>query len=279
MLEPIWKTKPETASRLRGRIERILDWAKVRQYREGENPARWRGHLHKVFPARSRVRRVQHHPAAPVDSTLPTTCRCSIRYGAPLEICSAFGKRRRPGRTRTAVSWCCRWTSSNGLRTRRPTVLTFGVHAEGGRRSSMSFAATTRAARSSRLQRAAVTNVVCFNSWPALSPGSLGDRVGHAAAFYYGTAMCRASRNCRSRRWTRWTGCAPTGAYRVAAEGKHYRDDALGDRDAGLFAASEGQCAGSANTSWRVWTRRRTSCFSHQQSAHLSAMQHDLLVV
>ncbi|MBV9373569.1 MAG: DUF4102 domain-containing protein, partial [Alphaproteobacteria bacterium] len=47
-LEPIWKAKPETANRLRGRIEAVLDWAKVRGYRNGENPARWRGHLDKL---------------------------------------------------------------------------------------------------------------------------------------------------------------------------------------------------------------------------------------
>jgi hypothetical protein len=45
------------------RIERVLDWAKVRGYREGENPARWRGHLDKVFPKKSKIRRVEHHPA------------------------------------------------------------------------------------------------------------------------------------------------------------------------------------------------------------------------
>src|SRR6266404_7953030 len=49
-LEPIWQTKPETASRLRGRIEAVLDWATVREYRKGENPARWRGHLDKLLP-------------------------------------------------------------------------------------------------------------------------------------------------------------------------------------------------------------------------------------
>jgi integrase len=64
-LEPIWKTKPETASRLRGRIEAVLDWAAVRGYRTGENPARWRGHLDKLLPARSKIQRVQHHPALP----------------------------------------------------------------------------------------------------------------------------------------------------------------------------------------------------------------------
>jgi integrase len=66
-LEPIWQTKPETASRLRGRIEAVLDWATVRGYRKGENPARWRGHLDKLLPAPSKVRRVEHHAALPYD--------------------------------------------------------------------------------------------------------------------------------------------------------------------------------------------------------------------
>jgi integrase len=65
VLEPIWASKTETASRLRGRIESILDWAKVRKYRNGENPARWRGHLDKLLPSRSKVRRVEHHTAMP----------------------------------------------------------------------------------------------------------------------------------------------------------------------------------------------------------------------
>ena len=64
-LEPIWTTKPETAGRLRGRIEAILDWATVRGYRKGENPARWRGHLDKLLPPRSKVRKVEHHAALP----------------------------------------------------------------------------------------------------------------------------------------------------------------------------------------------------------------------
>jgi integrase len=65
VLEPIWTVKPETASRLRGRLESILDFAKVREYRDGENPARWRGHLDKLLPARSKVREVEHHAALP----------------------------------------------------------------------------------------------------------------------------------------------------------------------------------------------------------------------
>lgn len=71
VLDPIWKTKTETASRLRGRIEAILDWAKTRGYRDGENPARWRGHLENVFPLRSAVRTVKHFPALPYQK-LPT---------------------------------------------------------------------------------------------------------------------------------------------------------------------------------------------------------------
>jgi integrase len=63
VLQPIWTGKPETASRLRGRIESILDWATVRGFRQGENPARWRGHLEKLLPHHSKVRRVVHHAA------------------------------------------------------------------------------------------------------------------------------------------------------------------------------------------------------------------------
>jgi integrase len=65
VLEPIWTEKPETAGRVRGRIEAVLDWAKVRGFRVGENPARWRGHLDKLLPARGKVRRVEHHAALP----------------------------------------------------------------------------------------------------------------------------------------------------------------------------------------------------------------------
>ena len=64
-LEPIWRDKTETASRLRGRIEAVLDWATVRGYRHGDNPARWRGHLDKLLPARAKVQRVEHHAALP----------------------------------------------------------------------------------------------------------------------------------------------------------------------------------------------------------------------
>jgi len=65
ILEPIWTTKTETASRLRGRIESVLDWATVHGFREGENPARWKGHLDKILAKPSKVSQVRHHAALP----------------------------------------------------------------------------------------------------------------------------------------------------------------------------------------------------------------------
>ncbi len=64
-LDAIWLSKPETAGRLRGRVERILDFAKTRGWRSGENPAAWKGHLALTLPARSKVRKVEHHAALP----------------------------------------------------------------------------------------------------------------------------------------------------------------------------------------------------------------------
>jgi integrase len=65
VLEPIWTTRTETASRVRGRIESVLDWATTRGHRAGENPARWKGHLENLLPKPGRVRGVEHHPALP----------------------------------------------------------------------------------------------------------------------------------------------------------------------------------------------------------------------
>ncbi|WP_299438935.1 site-specific integrase [uncultured Rhodospira sp.] len=64
-LTPIWTSKPETASRVRGRIESVLDYAKARGWRDGENPARWKGHLALTLPAKSKVRRVEGHASLP----------------------------------------------------------------------------------------------------------------------------------------------------------------------------------------------------------------------
>lgn len=65
ILEPIWTTKTETAVRVRSRIELVLDWAQARGYRTGLNPARWRGHLDKMFPKRTKVAKPVHHRALP----------------------------------------------------------------------------------------------------------------------------------------------------------------------------------------------------------------------
>lgn len=65
VLEPIWQTKTETASRVRGRIESVLSWAKTHGYCSGENPARWRGHLQNLLPKRSKVQKVKHFAALP----------------------------------------------------------------------------------------------------------------------------------------------------------------------------------------------------------------------
>jgi integrase len=65
ILEPIWTEKNETASRVRGRIETILDWARVKGHWSGDNPARWAGHLEHLLAARAKVHKVVNHPALP----------------------------------------------------------------------------------------------------------------------------------------------------------------------------------------------------------------------
>ncbi|MDA7568642.1 integrase arm-type DNA-binding domain-containing protein [Emcibacteraceae bacterium] len=65
ILDPIWREKTETASRLRGRLESILNWATVQEYRKGDNPARWRGYLDQLLPKPSEIHTVKHFPALP----------------------------------------------------------------------------------------------------------------------------------------------------------------------------------------------------------------------
>jgi integrase len=64
-IKPIWTTKSETAGRVRGRIESVLSYATVHGYRQGDNPARWRGHLDQILPAKAKVSTVKHHKAMP----------------------------------------------------------------------------------------------------------------------------------------------------------------------------------------------------------------------
>lgn len=63
LLQPIWATKTETATRVRNRIEQIINYAIALDYRKGDNPARWRGHLDKMLPKPSKITKVKHHPA------------------------------------------------------------------------------------------------------------------------------------------------------------------------------------------------------------------------
>ena len=81
VVEPLWAVKSETASRVRGRIEVILDWATVRGFRQGDNPARWRGHLDKLLPARSKVRKVVNHAALPYGEIGPFMADLREREG------------------------------------------------------------------------------------------------------------------------------------------------------------------------------------------------------
>lgn len=81
VLRPIWTIKTETASRVRGRIERVLSAAKVNGYRSGDNPAVWRGHLAELLPKRSKVQRVRHHPALPWKQVPAFMARLRARDG------------------------------------------------------------------------------------------------------------------------------------------------------------------------------------------------------
>jgi integrase len=75
VLQPIWTKRPETAGRIRGRIEAVLNRAKALGLREGQNPAQWRGHLDQLLPARSKLRRVRHHRALPYSDVPPLTAK------------------------------------------------------------------------------------------------------------------------------------------------------------------------------------------------------------
>lgn len=82
ILDPIWLRVPETASRIRGRLENILDWAAVRGLRQGENPARWKGKLAMAYPSKNKVRTVRHHCAASVEEAPTLWGALSSRKGA-----------------------------------------------------------------------------------------------------------------------------------------------------------------------------------------------------
>jgi integrase len=90
-LRPIWNSKPETASRVRGRIERVLSYAKALKLRDGENPAAWRGHLSEILPAPSRIsgKERKHHPALPwqkISEFMTELCEKDVIAASALEF-------------------------------------------------------------------------------------------------------------------------------------------------------------------------------------------------
>ena len=85
VLQPIWKKKSETASRVRGRIEAVLDYAKAKGLRDGENPARWRGHLNQLLPKRPKLTR-GHHAAMPHEQVAHSSAACEKATGSPREL-------------------------------------------------------------------------------------------------------------------------------------------------------------------------------------------------
>jgi integrase len=90
VLEPIWYETPETASRVRGRIERVLAWATVAGYRSGDNPARWTGHLKELLPSRTKLAAVEHHSAIPYRDMPPFMAELRAKHGtsaSALEFC------------------------------------------------------------------------------------------------------------------------------------------------------------------------------------------------
>lgn len=116
VLTPIWKIKNETASRVRGRIESVLDWASARNYRSRDNPARWKGLLDKLLPAPSKVKVVEHYKAVPIDEAEGFVSRLRMQEGIAalaLEfaiLCAARSGEVRGARWSEIDMKACLWT-------------------------------------------------------------------------------------------------------------------------------------------------------------------------
>jgi hypothetical protein len=106
VLESIWATKTETASRLRGRIKAVLNWATARNHHQGENPARWCGHLENLLPPRGRVRRVRHHAALPYAEVAGFMAALEV-LGRPPTCAPGTSCSRAAGRTGRCRIWRC----------------------------------------------------------------------------------------------------------------------------------------------------------------------------
>jgi integrase len=115
-LEPIWTTRPQTAGRLRGRIEVVLDWAKARGFRDGENPARWRGHLSNLLARRSKLRTQKHYAALPFTEIGGFLSDLRLRTGVPIAalefvILTASRTVEVTGANWKEIDWStCTWT-------------------------------------------------------------------------------------------------------------------------------------------------------------------------
>lgn len=81
VLQPIWTTKTETATRLRGRMETIFDWCQARGYRKAENPARWNGHLQQLLPRPSLIRKIEHFASLPYTELPAFISRLKSQHG------------------------------------------------------------------------------------------------------------------------------------------------------------------------------------------------------
>ena len=107
VLRPIWETKTETASRVRGRIEAVLDYAKVHKYREGDNPAQWKGQLAHVLPKKSKVSKVEHHAALQYPEMSTFMAELADREGIAARALEVLILHSSPERAR---SFAARWS-------------------------------------------------------------------------------------------------------------------------------------------------------------------------
>lgn len=98
VLEPIWATKTETATRIRQRIEKVFDWCQARGYRTADNPARWNGHLKELLPQPAKIRTVQHFAAVPYPALPAFFARLQRHHGVSARATVCHFDRRAIGR-------------------------------------------------------------------------------------------------------------------------------------------------------------------------------------
>jgi hypothetical protein len=157
VLDPIWVEKPETAGRVRGRIEAVLDAATVRGFRQGPNPAQWKGNLAHILPARARMRKVAHHAALPFDDVS--------------EFVAAL--RGREGMAARALEFAILPAARTGERALGRNRFN-GEGVDRARRSHEGQSGTSRAVVRPRARRARKGAAVGFDEGREAGPGSAG---------------------------------------------------------------------------------------------------------